>query len=88
MPVISEHSMKYKKALKMFQKYEVSMQVTGWDEKTFQMTHTFKAFKVKDRVVAEGTSLGVIVGREGVVPPSLVIKTVANRLGVQPPRDG
>lgn len=84
MPVISEHTMKYKKPLKMFQRYEVSMQVTGWDEKSFYMTHTFV---VKDRVVAEGTSLGVVVGHGGVVAPALVIKTVADRLGVSGPED-
>ncbi len=53
MPVISEHTMKYKKALKTFQKYEVKMEVTGWNDRSFQMLHTFV---VGNRVVAEGTS--------------------------------
>ena len=78
MPVISEHTMKYKKALKLFQKYEIRMEVTGWDGKAFQMLHTFV---VGDRVVAEGTSLGVIVSKTGVVPPEDVMKKVTERLG-------
>lgn len=73
MPVIAEHTMKYKKGLKMFQKYEVKMEVIGWDDKAFQMLHTFV---IGDRVVAEGTSRGVIVSRTGVVPPLEVMKKV------------
>ena len=77
MPVISEHTMKYKKALTLFQKYEVKMEITGWDERSFQMLHTFI---VEDRVVAEGTSLGVIVTKSGVIPPVDVMKKVVERL--------
>jgi len=46
--------MKYKRPLKLFQKYEVKMEVAGWNEKAFQMLHTFL---VGNRVVAEGTSM-------------------------------
>lgn len=70
MPVISEHTMIYKKSLRLFQKYYVYMDVKGWDEKTFHMTHTFI---VDNRVVAEGTSRGVIVGKNGVIPPAEVM---------------
>ncbi len=78
MPVISEHTMKYKKALTLFQKYEIKMEITGWDERSFQMVHTFI---VGGRVVAEGTSLGVIVSKSGVVPPVDVMERVVERLG-------
>ena len=74
-PVISEHTMKYKKGLSLFQKYEVKMEVIGWDDKSFQMIHTFI---VNERVVAEGTSLGVIVSKKtGVVSPVDVIQKVS-----------
>ena len=82
MPVISEHTMKYKKALTMFQSYEVTMEVVGWDDRVFNMSHTFW---VNGRPVAEGTSQGVIVGKNGVVAPSQVMQTVADRLGVSAP---
>lgn len=72
-PVITEHTMKYKKGLKPFQKYKVNMEVTGRDDRSFFMTHTFM---VGDRIVAEGTSSGVIVGKEGVVPPVKVMERV------------
>lgn len=78
MPVISEHTMKYKKSLDLFQKYEVTMEIVGWDEKTVHMNHTFI---VDQRIVAEGTSKGVIVSKkDGVIPPEEVMKTVADRV--------
>ena len=76
-PVISEHTMKYKKGLSLFQKYEVKMEVIGWDDKAFKMVHTFW---VNDRVVAEGTSQGVIVCKKtGVVAPVDVMEKVAQQ---------
>lgn len=72
-PVITEHTMKYKKALRPFQKYRVTMDVTGWDDRSFFMTH---AFIVNDRIVAEGTSLGVILSKSGVIPPATVLERV------------
>jgi len=73
MPVIAEHTMKYKKGLKPFQKYKVFMEVTYWDDRTFFMTHRFM---VGDRLMAEGTSQGVIVGKNGVVNPADVVERV------------
>jgi len=78
MPIITEHTMIYKKALKPFQRYHVKMDVTSWDERTFHMLHTFI---VADRIVAEGTSKGVIYSkREGVIPPERVMETVEQYL--------
>ena len=79
-PVVSEHTMKYKKALTLFQKYEIRMEVRGWDDRAFHMLHTFL---VGNTVVAEGTSLGVIVSKTGVVPPIEVMKKVTGRLNNQ-----
>lgn len=73
MPIITEHTMTYKKALKLFQQYEVSMQVSAWDERSFFMKHTFT---IGDRIIAEGTSVGVIRGRNGVIEPKKVLAKV------------
>lgn len=74
MPIITEHTMTYKKALKPFQRYKVTMEVTGWDHRNFDMLHTFL---VGDRVVAEGTSKGLIYSRkDGVIVPQQVLDTV------------
>jgi acyl-CoA thioesterase FadM len=76
MPVISEHTMRYKRPLNLFQKYVVSMEVVDWDKKSFHMVHTFT---VNNRVVAEGTSKGVIVSKHGVIEPDEVIQTVTKQ---------
>ena len=70
MPIIADHTMTYKKPLKVLERFQVSLAVTHWDDKFFYMTHTFTA---GGRVVAEGTSKGVIRAREGVVKPEDVI---------------
>jgi len=70
MPVISEHTMKYKKPLKPFQRYVVTMEIVGWNEKSFHMKHIFL---VNDRVVAEGTSIGCVISKNGVLSPEQVI---------------
>lgn len=79
MPIIAEHTMTYKKPLKLFERFEVSLVVTHWDEKYFYMTHTFTA---GDRVVALGTSKGVIKSRQGVVTPLNVIQAVEESRGI------
>jgi acyl-CoA thioesterase FadM len=79
MPMIADHTMTYKKPLKLFEPFEVELAVTHWDAKYFYMTHTFTA---GGRVAAVGTSKGVIRSREGVVDPGLVMESVglANRM--------
>lgn len=78
LPIITEHTMQYKKALRPFQKYIVKMAVIGWDERSFDMVHTFL---VGDRVMAEGTSKGVIYSKkDGIIPPQQVMNTVEQYL--------
>lgn len=72
-PIISEHTMQYKKPLKVFKKFDAILELTHWDEKTFYMTHRFM---IKDKLIAEGTSKGVILSRNGVIPPATVIQRV------------
>ena len=69
--------MSYKKPLGLFRKYDVKMEITHWDEKFFSMTH---AFIVGDRVVAEGTSKGCVLSKQGVIPPAEVMQRVKDRL--------
>ena len=78
-PIITEHTMSYKRSLKLFQRFEVVMQLTHWDERCFYMSHQFI---VGDRIVAQGTSVGVIRGRDGVVPPEAVLTRVRVERGL------
>lgn len=79
-PVIAEHTMTYKKSLKMMQKYEVEMNITHWDEKFFYMEHRFV---VADRIVAQGRSKGCVVSKQGVITPEHVIMAVSDRLALK-----
>jgi len=74
MPMIADHTMTYKKPLKLLERFDVTLAITHWDEKFFYMTHTFTA---GGRVVAEGVSKAVIRARDGVVPPADVVLAVA-----------
>jgi len=74
MPIIAEHTMVYKKPLGLFERYDVLLEVTHWDEKYFYMTHIFSNAQ---RVIAEGTSKGVVWARgSGVVQPQEVIVAI------------
>jgi acyl-CoA thioesterase FadM len=67
-PVIAEHTMTYKKPLGMFERFDVMLEVTHWDEKFFYMKHIFSN---SERIVAEGTSKGCVYARGlGVVSPA------------------
>lgn len=70
MPIIAEHTMVYRKPLKVFRKFDAEMVFHSYDEKYFYMTHSFK---VGDTVIAEGTSKAVIRGRKAVLPPQQVL---------------
>lgn len=78
-PLIAEHTMSYKRSLKLFQKFEAVMQLTHWDERCFYMSHQFL---VGEKVVAEGRSSGVIRGQDGVIPPERVLERLRAERGV------
>jgi acyl-CoA thioesterase FadM len=73
MPIIAEHTMTYRKSLGMFKKFQATLEITHWDEKYFFMTHRFS---VNGKTIADGTSKGVMKGKQGVVPPDAVIAAV------------
>ncbi|MGA8864199.1 MAG: acyl-CoA thioesterase [Gallionella sp.] len=73
-PVIAEHTMTYKKPLGLFERFQVELEVTRWDEKYFYMNHTFRD---SERIVAEGTWKGCVYARGiGVVSPADAIAAV------------
>jgi len=81
-PVIAEHTMTYKKPLRLFQRFNTRLEVTHWDEKFFYMTHTFSC---NGRIVAEGTSKGCVYARgSGVISPAEALAAV-NADKLKPP---
>ena len=73
MPIIAEHTMNYRKPLGVFKRFKATMQLTHWDEKHFFMTHRFS---INENIIAEGTSKGVVRGKDGVITPVDVIAAV------------
>lgn len=80
MPIIAEHTMNYRKPMGLFKKFKATMDLTHWDEKYFYMTHCFSS---GDKIIAEGTSKGVIRGREGVIAPVAVIASLTEARSVK-----
>lgn len=78
-PVVTEHAMQYRRPLKLWQRYETTMVLTHWDEKYFYMSHRFES---DGKLVAEGTSKGVALGREGVVAPDVVFEALSALRGI------
>lgn len=72
-PIIAQHDMKYFKPLNLFQKYEVEMTVSHWDEKYFHSTHFFNSNGIE---IAKGSSIAMIRGAGGVIPPKTVMQEV------------
>ena len=73
-PIVAEHTMTYIKPLSLFDKIEVSMEITHWDEKYFYSKHCFYKKNIK---VAEGTSKSLIISRKnGSLKPEYVVKQV------------
>lgn len=73
MPIIAEHTMTYRKPLGVFRKFKATMHMTHWDEKYFFMTHVFT---MHGKIIAEGTSKGVVRGENGVIPPEEVVAAI------------
>ena len=69
-PIIAEHTMIYRKPLGVFKKFTATLHMTHWDDKHFYMTHIFT---INEKIIAEGTSKGVVRGKSGVIPPSEVL---------------
>lgn len=72
-PVIAEHTMSYRKSLHLFERFDVALELTHWDDKYFYMTHTFSN---AERVVATGTSKGAIRSRTAVIKPLDVLAAI------------
>jgi acyl-CoA thioesterase FadM len=79
MPIVTEHTMNYRKQLGVFRRFSATMHLTHWDERHFFMTHRFA---VGDKVIAEGTSKGLLLSKQGVIAPDTVIAAL------QASRDG
>src|SRR6187401_2614252 len=49
-PVVAAQTIRYRRSLRLFERFEVETRVVGWDEQAFFVEHTFLR---RDEVVAE-----------------------------------
>lgn len=74
MPLIAEQEVRYKKALKMFQRFTATLELTHWDEKYFYVTHRITSGST---IYVEARSKNVVYSRSGVVSPQDVFARLA-----------
>jgi len=72
-PMVTEHTMVYMRPLKVFERFTVTASLTHWDDKYFYMTHEFSK---NNKMVATGTSKGLVRSKKGTISPEEVIKAV------------
>lgn len=67
MPIVGDTWGKFRKELKLFQRFEIQTQLIGWDEKWFFIQHQFIR---KERVVGVVVVRGVFRSSKGLVSPN------------------
>jgi len=72
-PVVSGTTMRFKRAIKPFQKFSLETQALYWDDKGFYLEQRFVA---KGKTLALGVVKAVFVGPEGIIPPEEVCRRV------------
>ncbi len=77
MPLIAEQEVRYKKPLKIFQRFVATLELTHWDDKYFYVTHRISSGGI---VYVEAKSKNVVLAKSGVLQPQAVFATLAGRL--------
>lgn len=73
LPVVASETIRFKKSLKLFQKFSLETQIIGWDEKWFFMKQTFFS---NGEIVAEGLVKGALKNRKNTFSPNQIINKV------------
>jgi acyl-CoA thioesterase FadM len=61
-PVVTAETLKFKKSLTVFQKFEIHTQIVGWDEKSFYIEQSFVA---DHKLYVSGVIKGQFLKRQG-----------------------
>ncbi len=86
-PVIAAETIRFRRPLKLFQRFEVETRVIGWDDKAFLMQQRFlrrrKRAGTMD-VIAEGIVRARFVSRRGAVPATDFLALLGQRDALSP----
>ena len=72
-PVVSGSTMRFKRAIKPFQKFSIETQALYWDEKGFYLEQRFVS---RGKTLALGVVKAVFVGPDGIVAPDVICRMV------------
>lgn len=71
-PIVEAQTIRYRKSIKLFQKFTIVTQIAGWDEKSFYLTQTFMR---GNEVAAEAMLKGRFLKQtRGTVPPADIME--------------
>lgn len=74
-PMLAAATIRYRRALAPFKRYELRSRMVGWDEKWFFME---QRFEVEGEVYAYALIKGVLVGPRDKVPPAEMARSVGH----------
>jgi acyl-CoA thioesterase FadM len=80
-PVVAAQTIRYRRSLRLFERFEVETRVVGWDEQAFLITH---AFLRGDEVVAEAVVRVRFLAQGGKKPPSAEVLELLDMSGPSP----
>jgi acyl-CoA thioesterase FadM len=80
-PVVAAQTIRYRRSLRLFERFEVETRVVGWDDQAFLLTH---AFLRRDELVAEAVVRVRFLARGGVKPTSAEVLEVLEMTGSSP----
>lgn len=81
-PVVASETLSFCLPLNLGQKYQLTTQMIGWDERSFYIEHVFK---IDERIVAKGWVNALFYSRAGVVPTQTVLSHIGQPDLVSPP---
>ena len=80
-PVVAAQTIRYRRSLRLFERFEVETRVVGWDEQAFFVEHTFLR---RDEVVAEAVVRVRFLARRGNKPAAADVLALLEIPGPSP----
>ena len=80
-PVVAAQTIRYRRSLRLFERFEVETRVVGWDEHAFLVTHVFLR---RDEVVAEAVVRVRFLHRGGSKPTAAEVLELLDMPGPSP----
>ena len=72
-PLVAASTIRYRKSLRLWQRFSLHTRILGWDHKWFYIEQVFRR---GERLMASATVLGLFRGPKGNVPPREVLEAL------------